>query len=286
MVFIDKYKRIFLLAGMGICIIAIIVTLNPNYRPSIVVRSLSRLIVPLQVAATSASSWVGGQVSFFWEMRHLQQEVYSLRSQIGWLEIENQRLQLAGEENQRLLELLDIHQRYIELPTIGARIIAHDPAEWYYSFTIDRGTNDGIARNMAVLGTGGLVGIVQEVYPTKSRVTAILDIRFGVAVRSVRTEDHGMIRGDSTLMQQGLVRMNRISATAQIMAGDEIITSEISIFPPGIRVGTVVDVQPTPDGLTQFAIVSPAANVRQLEHVLVVNEIFTPEALNDEELEE
>ena len=233
-------------------------------------RSLSRLIVPLQSVATSAAGWIGSQVSFVWEMRHLQQENATLRDQIGWLEIENLRLQLAGEENQRLLELLEIRERYGELPTIGARIIGHDPSGWFYSFNIDRGSNDGLAENMAVLGPGGLIGIIQRVYPTHSRVTTIIDDRFAVWVQSVRTEDQGVVRGDSTLMQQGLVRMDRISATAHIMAGDELITSVISIFPPGIRVGIVEDVQPTPDGLAQYAIVRPAANVRRLEHVFVV----------------
>ena len=270
MALLEKYKRVFLLIGMGICILAIIFTLNEDYRPGVLVRSLSRLIVPLQSAATTVTGWLGSQVSLVWEMRHLQLENTALREQIGWLEIENLRLQLAGEENQRLLELLEIRERYGELPTIGARIIGHDPSGWFYSFNIDRGSNDGLSENMAVLGPGGLVGRIQLVYPTHSRVTTIIDDRFNVWVQSVRTEDQGVVRGDSTLMQQGLVRMERISATAHIMAGDELITSVISIFPPGIRVGIVEDVQPTPDGLAQYAIVRPAANVRRLEHVFVV----------------
>ena len=271
-----KYKRAFLLVGMGLCVVAIVVTINPNYRPTVVVRSLGRLLVPVQGAVNSGVAWLGGQISFFWEMRHLQQENVVLRDRVGWLEMENQRLMLAGEENERLLELLEVRQRYGELPAIGARIIGHDPSEWFYSFNIDRGSNDGIERFMAVLGSGGLVGVIQQVYPTHSRVTAIIDDRFAVAVQSVRTDDQGIIRGDSTLMQQGLVRMDRICHTARIMAGDDLITSVISIFPPGIRVGTVTDVQPTPDGLAQYAIVRPAANVRQLEEVLVITEHASP----------
>lgn len=279
-----KYKRILLLAGMGICVIAMIITLNPNYRPSVIARSLGRMIVPLQSAATSATSWVSSQLTFFWEMNRLQQENERLREQIGWLEIENQRLQLAGEENRNLLELLDIRERYGELPTVGARIIAHDPSGWSYRFTIDRGTNDGVARNMAVLGPGGLVGRIEQAHPTSSHVIAIVDEDLRIPVQTVRTEDQGIVGGDSTLMQQGLVRMDRISYTAHIMAGDELITSVLSeIFPPGIRVGTVVDVQPTPDGLAQYAIVTPAANVSRLEHVQVVTQLITPDEHYSEE---
>ena len=278
MEWIYRYKRVFLLIGMGICIMAMVVTLNENYRPCVLVRSLGSMVTPLQGAATSAADWVGSRVTLLWTMNRLQQENEHLREQIGWLEIENQRLQLAGEENRLLAELLYIRERYSELPSIGARIIGHDPSSWYYSFSIDRGSRNGIAPNMAVLGPGGLVGVVQQVFPTQSRVTAIIDDRFVAAVQSVRTEDQGMVRGDSTLMQQGLVRMDRIDHTAHIMVGDELITSTISeIFPPGIRVGTVIDVQPTPDGLAMSAIVSPAANVRQLAQVLVVTQLIMPE---------
>ena len=277
MEFIYKYKRVFLLIGMGICVVAMIITLNPDYRPSVIARSLGRMIVPLQSGATAAADWVGSSVSLLWEMRHLQQENDWLRMQIGLLEVENQRLQLAGEENLLLLELLDVRERYGDLPTVGARIIGHDPNPWYFSFNIDRGTRDGVQDNMAVLGPGGMVGRVHQALTTSSKVIAIIDDRFSVSVQSVRTEDTGTIRGDSTLMQQGLVRMDNIDQQAHIMVGDEVVTSIFSMYPPGIRVGIVIDVQPTPDGLAQYAIVSPFANVRQLEHVFVVTQLIVPE---------
>ena len=284
---IYKYKRIFLLIGMGICVAAIIITINPNYRPSVIARSLGHVIVPLQSAATAATRWAGSRVSLLWEMSHLQQENARLREEIGWLEIENQRLRLAGDENQRLSELLYIRQRYAELPMIGAIIIAHDPNVWYSSFNIDRGSNDGLAPNMAVLGPGGLVGRIHRVYPNYSKVLSLIDDRFAAAVQSTRTDDWWVVKGDSRLMQQGLVRMDYIDSNAHIMAGDEVFTSiNSTIFPPGIRVGTIMDVQPTPNGLAQYAIVRPFANVRNLEHVLVVNQLFSPQDWDEDEFME
>ncbi|MCL2420886.1 MAG: rod shape-determining protein MreC [Defluviitaleaceae bacterium] len=281
-----RYKRIFLAIGMIICVLAMIITLNENYRPSVVVRSLSQAIVPLQSATTTATRWVSSRVSFLWEMSHIQQENANLRNQIGWLEIENQRLQLAGEENQRLSELLYLRQQYAQLPIIGARIIAHDPNDWYRSFKIDRGTNDGLAVNMAVLGNGGLIGRIESVQPTSATVISILDDRFVVSVQSVRTDDQWIVKGDSRLMQDGLVRMDYIDPHAQIMAGDEVLTAiQGSIFPPAVRVGVVMSVQPTPNGLAQYATVRPFGNVRRLDEVLVVNQLFGPDDWETEELE-
>lgn len=283
MAFIQRYKRVFLLIGMGICVVAMIITFNPEFRPTVIARSLGHIVIPLQSGATAATNWVSSRVSLLWEMNDLHEENSRLRDEIGWLQIENQRLQLAGEEYLRLTELLYIRRRYSELPIVGATIISRNHTPWHNIFRIDRGSNDGFARNMAVLGTGGLVGVIHQVTPNSSMVTSLIDDNFAVAVQSVRTEDTGVIRGDSTLMQEGLVRMEYISTTAQIMINDEIVTSTFSMFPPGISVGTVLDVRPTPDGLAQYAIVRPSANVRRLEHVLVVNQLFTPDDFADEE---
>jgi rod shape-determining protein MreC len=131
---------------------------------------------------------------------------------------------------------------------------------------------------MAILGDFGLLGKVQEVYPNFSKVITLIDHRFAVAVKNVRTEDLGVLKGDVRLMQQGLTRVDYINATAQIMPGDEIVTGpHSSIFPPGILVGTVISVEPNPDGLTRFAIVQPAATIDRIENVLVVNRLFGDE---------
>ena len=267
---------------MVVCIIAIIITLNPDINPEVITRPLGYIIIPMQTAATSVGSWLDSRISLFRDMDMLLEENRRLTEENSWLLIENQRLLLAGEENEMLSELLYIKQRYRELPTIGARIIAHYPSEWNESFNIDRGANDGIARNMIVLGSGGLVGVVHQVHSNYSQVISVIDNRFSASVQTVRTQDLGVIRGDSTLMRDGLISMNHININAQILAGDEIITSTISeIFPPAVRVGVVVDVRPTPDGLAQYAIVRPYANLQRLEHVLVVNELFGIEGSDD-----
>ncbi|MCL1998326.1 MAG: rod shape-determining protein MreC [Turicibacter sp.] len=273
MEFLNRYKRAFIFLGMAVCVASIIFTLNPNYSPGVIVRSLTRVVTPLQTASTSVANWISLRLSLFWEINYIQQEILMLREQVGWLELENQRLLLAGEENRRLVELLHISERYGELPMVGARIIAHEHTGWRATFRIDQGTNHGLERNMPVLGPGGLVGIIQEVYPTSSVVRAIIDDGFVVAARTIRTEDEGTVWGDGTLMQQGLVRMDHISRYAHIMVGDELITSTISeLFPPGILIGEVIDIQPTPDGLAQFAIVNPTADIFSLEHVLVITQ--------------
>jgi rod shape-determining protein MreC len=139
---------------------------------------------------------------------------------------------------------------------------------------------------MAVLDGNGLLGVVRQVYPGYAKVTSIIDDRFSVSVIAARTNDLGIVKGDGMLTQQGLVRMDYISADARLTEGDLLVTSPLSaLFPPGIPVGTVVSVHPAPNGVEQYAIVRPAANTAHIESVLVVNRLFGPEdAVNDEQV--
>jgi len=269
-----RHRRIFLLTGIGICILAIVFTVSPAAAPTALERGLSRIITPMQRVASASISWVQGNFSAISNNRQLLQENQRLQEQVSNLLIENHRLQLAGEDNARLSALLEINQRYAQLPTIGARVIGATPNDWYHRFILDRGTDDGITNNMAVLGDGGLIGVVRRVRPTSSQFVSVIDSDFSAAVMSSRTGDIGEIRNDIRLMQQGLMRMDRIVATAQIMQGDEIETStHSSIFPPGILIGTVVSVHPNPDGHTRYAIIMPAANLSNPEVVSIVTAV-------------
>jgi len=158
---------------------------------------------------------------------------------------------------------------------MGARVIGHDSNAWNNNFHIDRGTDDGISMNMPILADQGLVGVVRQVWPRRAQVVSIIDHGFSAAVYSPRTGDIGMVSGDIALMQQGLTRMNHIDVSAQLMPGDEILTSaHSSIFPPGLLVGTVVSIHPNPDVLTAHAIIAPVATPNDIEMVLIVTESF------------
>jgi len=272
---LKRHKRAFLYTGIVLCFVAIVLSLNPGAGSNIFARGLSSIVAPIQGGLSISISWVQGQFSAMGNSQAIVQENRALRDAISLLEIENYRLQRADDENNRLSALLNMSQRYAQLPIMGARIIGQNPNNAYSRFFIDRGTNDYVDRNMAVLGDGGLLGVIRQVHPNRAQFFSIIDGDFSAAVMSERTEDIGTVRGDMRLMQQGLIRMDHIAAAAQIMPGDEIITSpHSSIFPPGLLVGTVQSIHSNPDGLTRHAIVVPAASVENLEMVLIVTEVF------------
>ena len=273
--FFERHKRIFLLSGIALCILAIVLTIRPTIAPTFAQRGISLVITPMQRASSATISWVQGHFSAISNNQQLLAENSRLQEEINDLLIENHRLRIAGEENADLTALLDINQRYADLETLGARVIGANPNDWYHRFFLDRGTSHGVYVNMPVLGSGGLLGVIRQAMDTRSQFVSVIDSDFSASVMSVRTGDIGMISGDIVLMQQGLMRMDRIEAVAQIMPGDQIQTSiHSSIFPPGILVGTVVSVHPNPDGHTRHAIISPVADLDNISVVSIVIEVL------------
>jgi len=275
MEFINRRKRLFLALGILFCFAAIIVSITGVAPTGFIGRGVSYVVVPMQRGASSATGWVSGRFSILARSAEILAENQALVEANIRLSNENARMAALDEEVTRLLTLLNMRERYPHLPMIGARIIGQNPNDWQSSFYIDVGENDGVFPYMVVLGDGGVLGVIHETGPNHALVVSVLDNNFAAAARNARTEDLGTLRGDLDLRNDGLIRMRHIIYTARFMPGDEITTSAHgTVFPQGLHVGTVVDLQPNPEGLTQYAIIRPSVNLDRVDMVLVVTRLF------------
>jgi rod shape-determining protein MreC len=202
----------------------------------------------------------------------LHTENEALKQQLADLTAENRRLALYEAENRHLSSLLRIAQKYPEYASQGTSVIAKNPGVWYDGFTIDKGTKSGLSANMVLIAPEGLVGKVLESGATFSKAQSILDSRSSVPAMSLRTGDLGVVKGDYTLLHSGLCKMEYIDAEAEIMVGDEIITSNLSdIYPAGISIGKVLEIETDPNGLTKYAIIAPYVDLKHLDTMLVID---------------
>jgi len=269
--FIYRHKRAFIIFGVVLCIAMSVVTINFREDPTFIENAIGLALVPAQRLAADIGRWVSVRVTTLASLAELERRNAELERLNERLSAENSRLRILESENERLSALLQIDQQYANLPKLGARIIAFDMGNWYNRFTIDRGRRDGLERNMVVLGTAGLIGIIEEVGYTYSKVVALIDTSSSISAKSIRTDDIGFVRGDFELMEQGFCRMERIDIAAQIMVGDEIVTSNLSdIYPPGITIGVVREIHLNHDGLTKYAVIEPVEDFRRLNTVLVI----------------
>lgn len=272
MSFFKSHKKIVILLASVLCLFMISFSLN-RAEPTFFESGIGYVLAPVQDFNMSVTGWFSSKFDALANSNEIKEENEKLKDEIYSLQMEVDRLKLIEDENNKLSELLKIDQKYPDYPKVGARIIAKDTSNWYDVFLVDKGSNDGIEKNMVVIATGGLVGKVVETGYNYSKVVSIIDDTDSVGGKSIRTDDLGFVRGD--FENQGMCKMEYVDSDAEIMEGDEIVTSHLSeIYPPGITIGYVKDIKNDENALTKCAIISPTVDFKHLETVLIITQSF------------
>jgi len=262
-----------------ISLVSMILTWETRESTSPIEQSITYVIIPFQKGVTYFGEWVEERVSFVQNIGKLQKLNQDLSSEVDQLRYENKLLKLDKIELDNLRQLYELDKRYVDYPKTGARVIGKDPGNWYEVFIIDKGSSDGIAVNMVVMSGGGLVGRIIEVGPNYAKVKSIIDDTVSVSSKILRTSDLCTVSGDKQLGDQGLCLIEYIESNANIVVGDEIVTSHLGkIYPPGILIGTVKSIESDPNKLTKTALLEPIVDFKHLEEVLVINQSDLGEA--------
>lgn len=233
------------------------------------------VVVPFQRGISNVGRWLSARSEEIVQIRTLLLENETLKKQLDELTIENTRLQQDLYELSDLQSLFRLDQQYAEYEKTGARIIAKDAGNWYHSFTIDKGSEDGIAVDMNVIADGGLVGRVTSVGPNWAQVTSVISDNSNVSGKVLMTGDNLIVSGDLELMQQGVISFSQLLDSAGAVAvGDKIVTSHISDkYLPNILIGYISDISLDPNKLTKSGTITPAVDFEHLEEVLVILEL-------------
>ncbi|MDE5803901.1 MAG: rod shape-determining protein MreC [Lachnospiraceae bacterium] len=236
------------------------------------------VIVPFQKGLSSVGSWLSARSDELVQIRALLEENEELKRQVAELTLENTQLQQGWRELNTLRELYKLDGKYEEYDKIGARIIARDTGNWYHSFTIDKGEEDGLAVDMNVIAggeNGGLVGRIVSVGPNWAKVTSIISDNSNVTGQMLATGDMLIVSGDLSMMQNGMIRFSQLLDSAGVVVtGDKIVTSDISDkYLPGILIGYIGEINLDSNKLTKSGSVTPAVDFEHLDEVLVILEL-------------
>ncbi|MDE5589882.1 MAG: rod shape-determining protein MreC, partial [Acetatifactor sp.] len=158
---------------------------------------------------------------------------------------------------------------------VGARIIARDAGNWYSSFLIDKGSDDGLAVDMNVIAGGGLVGRITSVGPKWARVNSIISDNSYVSGMTLSTEDNMMVAGDLKLMADNCISFSQlVDSKNMVVEGDKVVTSNISDkFLPNILIGYISYIEKDANNLTKSGLITPAVDFEHLGEVLVITDI-------------
>ncbi len=213
---------------------------------------------PIERAVNGVAAAAIERVEAFTDRQAVHAQNLELRRRVIRLEGEVASLSEVRMENARLREALGFAQSP-PAPVVLARVIGEGLSQNLLTLKIDRGEEDGLAPNMAVLSHQGVVGRIQAVAPTSASVVLISDASASVPIRVQRSRARGTVVGQGAGKDFALTRMLR---TDDIQDGDLLVTSGTDgIFPKGLPVGRAADVERPHHGMFLSARVVPAVDL-------------------------
>lgn len=245
-------------------------TSGENSRAGVVRNVLTAPLKPFQKGIVAVSDWIKDSINFFREVRTAREENKELKKKIQEMEQELENVYRLEKENENLRKLLSFKEQFTQ-EVVGCNIIAKDSGNLFETFTIDRGSEDGISVNDPVINANGLVGRVARVDLFSSKVVSIIDTESSVSARLSKSRDLVILRGDSQLRTEGLCRLDYIPPDVEVSVGDKVETSGMSsIYPKGIIIGEIIQIVKNEGQFDYYAIVKPAVDFRRLEDVVVI----------------
>ena len=208
------------------------------------------------------STWSG-----YFALKGVARENEALKSRVLDLEMQVQEQQAAAGRVRGLQEALSLKQS-LSTPTLAARVIAGNPSPGSLTVTIDRGLDDGVEPDMAVLAARGVVG---RVIPPVTAHAATVQLLIGRNAAAAITFEHsgagGMVLGGAV---DPPLRADFVPVLADVQVGERVTTSgQDGIFPQGFLVGTVAEVTRTTPTDREIGI-QPSVDFSHLDVVLVV----------------
>lgn len=267
-------SKYLLLLLTGVCIILMAITFLTDYSSLPLNKVVGYAVVPFQKGVSSVGTWISTRVDELGELRIILQENQELKKQIDELTIQNTQLQQDKYELNNLRELLQLDEQYSSYEKVGARVIARDSGNWFHAFTIDKGLKDGLAVDMNVIASGGLVGRIIDIGDNWAKVNSIINDDSNVSGMTLASSDTMIVTGSLQLMSEGVIGFEQLNdSKGHVELGDKVVTSNISDkYLPGILIGYISDMEQDSNNITKSGKITPAVDFAHLEEVLVILE--------------
>lgn len=236
--------------------------------------AISMVVVPLQKGMNNLGLWTYDKYTTLQEISVVLDENKELKSKVDDLTEENNQLRQDTYELSRLRELYQLDEKYTGYTKVGARIIEVTVDNWSKAFKVDKGSDDGIQKDMNVIAGGGLVGIVTEVGKNYSIIKTIIEDNNSVSGMLIDTNETCIVEGDIEQSDSGFVKLTHFKSDITVRDGDKVVTSNISDkYLQGILIGYAKDVTPDSNNLTQSGYLVPAVDFNNLQEVLIITEM-------------
>lgn len=229
------------------------------------------ILAPFQAATSVITHKCNDFRDYIHDVFYVYDQNRELQAQIDDLKLKVSKTAELEAENANLRQLLNYKKAHQQFDLLPANVIGRDSSTWSNRIIINRGSNDGVQKNMTVITPDGLVGNIHEAYAAYSEVELITDPRSAVGSIVQRADSRvaGVVKGSAD--SNSAINMTNIPQNANIVEGDTIITSGFGgIYPKGIPIGSVASIQNDAGGLLQYAVLYPCVDFQKLEDVAII----------------
>lgn len=268
-----------------LCCILMVVTFTTDIFNKPLNYAVGYIIVPYQKGISAIGSTLSSKKDALVNVRDLLNENENLRKQLEELEDENTRLMQDKYELNTLRELYELDQTYDTYTKVGASVIYRDSGNWFSTFIVDKGYNNGIEPDMNVICGNGLVGKVSVVGPNWCKITSIISDNSNVSATIVKSQHNIIVSGNLASMSDEVIKFSQLIDTeSEVASGDKIVTSDISDkYLPGILIGYIQDITPDSNNLTKSGTLVPAVDFEHIQEVLII--LDKKQTITDEDIE-
>ena len=268
--FSSRVRVVLVLAVLIAVVLAVVGNLTSKSLPDMLVQGF---LAPFRAGASRLTDKAEQLYNYMFEYESLAAENEALKEQLAQMEADARRADSVSRENDRLRQLLNLTEANPSWSLVDSYIISRSSQDWSSTFTINKGSDSGIAPGMcAVTANSEVVGLVSEVGPNYAVVKSLLDSSLEISATIASSGYNGMVQGSYSTGLEGLLRMNYLPSSAVIRNNDEVVTSGSTIYPRDLIVGYVVDAGFDDTGVAKYALLQPAVNIGSLEQVFIVTE--------------
>jgi rod shape-determining protein MreC len=228
---------------------------------------------PFQELSTSISNSVSESFNTLSNARQNREENVLLKAQLSELYQKQIDYENLRRENEELRTLLSLKEEHNELTfSAPASVIARTVGDPYLSFTIDRGSNDGISPYDTAVTKDGIIGVCVEVAATTTKIQTLYSPKSAIGVMTARSLTKGIVESEFAFIDQKSVKMAYIDKAADIMVGDIVMTEGSEMFPPGQMIGVVREITMEQNGLAKYARVELIVSPENVNDVFIITD--------------
>lgn len=257
----------------GVCVVAMLLSFTLNISGGPLNTVAGYVFIPMQRGINTVGLWMSDKADNLKQLSDVMKENEELKQQVDKLTTELNTIHLEQYELENLRELLELDQKYPSYEKVAANVIGKTGGNWFSSFTIDKGADDGIEVDMNVIAGSGLVGIVTDVGPNYAKVTSIINDMNKVGGMVSTTSDNLIVSGNLQNMNENMVIdfTNLSDKDDEVQVGDPVVTSYISDqYQQGILIGYISTLEKDSNNLTKSGTITPAVDFEHIEDVLVI----------------